>query len=442
VPEARGWPGEPGIPPAAPAVCNTIFAAPGKPILCLPIRRRGSRLAGRYPLVAEWLVPSATIVIGIFSLPIWVYLLFARGGFWRLRAFNVDRKEIPGPSEWPRVLTIVPARNEAEAIGQAVTSLLQQEYAGEFSVVVVDDHSEDGTAEIAQCTAIENNATDRVTIRKAETLPPSWTGKLWALNQGIGNVVGCPPVFYWFTDADIVHAPDTLRRLVGIAEQNQLDLASLMVLLQAKTLPERALIPPFLYFFLKLYPPRWIADSNARTAGAAGGCILLRNSALELIGGLTAIRDEVIEDCALARHVKRSGGRIWMGLTQKSVSLREYASFQEIRDMIARTAFTQLSYSGPLLSGALAGMFLTYLAPIVLLFMHPTEARLLGLAAWTMMSFSYFPTVRFYRLSPLWTPLLPLAAAFYSYATWVSAVRFWLGRGGRWKGRAQAPRPV
>jgi hopene-associated glycosyltransferase HpnB len=228
--------------------------------------------------------------------------------------------------------------------------------------------------------------------------------------------------------------------LVARAEQNKLDLASFMVLLQAKTLPERALIPAFLFFFLKLYPPRWTADANSSTAGAAGGCLLLRRESLERLGGFPAIRSEVIDDCALARAVKRSGGKIWMGLTRASVSLRAYRSFSEIRDMIARTAFTQLRYSTLLLAGTLAGMFFTYLAPVALLFVHDPAPRILGLTTWLLMSVSFLPTARFYRVSPVWAPLLPLTALFYSYSTWLSAVRYWLGHGGQWKGRSQAHR--
>lgn len=213
-----------------------------------------------------------------------------------------------------------------------------------------------------------------------------------------------------------------------------------MVMLQTRTLPERALIPPFLYFFLKLYPPSWIADTDARTAGAAGGCILLRRSTLERIGGLARIRGEVIDDCALAQAVKKNGGRVWMGLTRMSVSLRVYGSFGQIRDMIARTAFTQLRCSVLVLLGTFVGMFFTYIAPVVVFSARDSIARILGAAAWALMSVSFLPMVRFYRLSPLWAPLLPLAAIFYSYATWLSAVRYWHGRGGQWKGRAQAPR--
>jgi hopene-associated glycosyltransferase HpnB len=212
-----------------------------------------------------------------------------------------------------------------------------------------------------------------------------------------------------------------------------------MVLLRAESDAEKLLIPPFLYFFLKLYPPRGIADVNARTAGAAGGCVLLRRSALERIGGLEAIRSEVIDDCALARAVKRSGGRIWMGVTRASVSLRSYGNFPEIRDMIARTAFTQLRYSVLLMLGTLLGMLLTYVAPVALVFAKSIFATICGAAAWVLMTCSFIPTLWHFRRSRYWAPLLPIAALFYSYATWISAVRYWRGHGGQWKGRTQAP---
>lgn len=332
----------------------------------------------------------------------------------------------------------MPARNEAETIARAVASLAKQEYPGTLRIVIVDDHSEDATSDLAKAAAQEAGAADRVEIMRAAALQSGWTGKLWALQQEIENNPQDSPEYFWFTDADIVHAPDTLARLVSRAEQQHSDLASLMVLLQAKSLPERLLMPPFLYYFLMLYPPKWISDNQAKTAGAAGGCILLRRTALERIGGFAAIRAEVIDDCALARAVKRIGGTVWMGLTRKSVSLREYRTFGEVRDLIARTAFTQLKYSPLLLLGTLAGMLLTYVAPVVLTFHPQPVVWRLGLAAWLLMALTYLPTARFYGLSPLWAPLLPVAAAFYSYATWLSALRYWLGRGGQWKGRAQA----
>ena len=426
-------------------------------------------------------MPLALNIVAAVSLAIWLYLLFARGFFWRLRPFDDDRAQHELLSAWPRVAVVVPARNEASTIRQCLTSLLQQNYPGELSVVVVDDHSEDGTAQIAQQTVSELAAESRVIIYPASTLPAGWTGKLWALNEGVSaagrgvrrgglrpsSATNEPsqPTYYWFTDSDIVHAPGTLQRLVSRAERGQLDLTSLMVLLQAKTLPERVLIPAFLFFFLKLYPPRWTADRASPAAGAAGGCILLRRDTLERIGGFAAIRNEVIDDCALARAVKvaqalqpvlrrfplsnvqaptpdhetsATVGRLWMGLTRQSISLREYRTFGEIRDMIARTAFTQLRYSTLLLLGTLVGMLLTYAAPVALLFAPGLTPRILSACAWTLMSLLYLPTIRFYRLSPLWAPLLPLSAAFYCYATLLSAVRYHLGRGARWKGRSQA----
>jgi len=385
-------------------------------------------------------VPSVALILAVLTFLIWIVLTFFRGAFWQLRTFDDDIAPHQSPRVWPRVVCVMPARNEAKTIARAVASLARQEYPGELHIVIVDDHSGDATADLARNAAQEAGAGERVRILRAEALQSGWTGKLWALQHGVASCEGDTPEFFWFTDADIVHAPDTLARLVSRAEQQRLDLVSLMVLLQAKSFAERLLIPPFLYFFLKLYPPRWIADTKARMAGAAGGCILLRRTALERAGGFAAIRGQVIDDCALARAVKRSGGAIWMGLTRKSLSLRAYQTLGEIRDLIARTAFTQLKYSSLLLAATLAGMLLTYVAPMVLAF-HPRPAVWrMGLAAWLLMAVTYLPTVRFYGLSPLWAPFLPAAAAFYSYATWLSAVRYWLGHGGQWKGRAQAAR--
>jgi hopene-associated glycosyltransferase HpnB len=222
-----------------------------------------------------------SIYPAVIPFAIWLYLLLARGNFWKLREDEIA----PKPREyWPGVVAVVPARNEAETISRAIVSVASQDYPGAFEIIVVDDQSEDGTAALARQAAVESGAAQRVTVHSVPALPPGWTGKLWALNEGVSVAAEKAPEFFWFTDADVVHAPDTLRRLVFRAERDSLDLASLMVLLQAKTFPERLLIPPFLYFFLMLYPPRWIADPKARTAGAAGGCILLRRSAIERIG--------------------------------------------------------------------------------------------------------------------------------------------------------------
>jgi hopene-associated glycosyltransferase HpnB len=381
-------------------------------------------------------VPLNPNFLAAIPLAIWLYLLLARGGFWRLSEDKIEPRRL---EDWPHVVAVVPARNEAATISQAISSLAKQDYPGEFSIVVVDDHSDDGTATFAQQTANEFGESRRVTIRAAASLAPGWTGKLWALNEGISATSEKGVEFFWFTDADIEHAPDTLRRLVFRAEKNSLDLTSLMVLLQANTFAERLLIPAFLYFFLLLYPPRWIADPNASTAGAAGGCILLRRNVLAPIGGIASIRGEVIDDCALARAVKKNGGKIWMGLTRVSVSLRGYGTFAEIRDLIARTAFTQLHYSFAFLAVALAGLFGTFLLPWILFFAYPGEAWLLVDTAIALMTATFLLTVRFYNLSAAWALTLPFAAVFYGYATCVSVVRYWLGRGGQWKGRAQAP---
>jgi hopene-associated glycosyltransferase HpnB len=415
-------------------------------------------------------VLNPALLIAALSLVIWLYLLVARGNFWNLRTFDDDNATHPTPPTWPAVTAIIPARDEAETIAQTIASLTQQNYPGKFSIVVVDDHSEDATPKLAQ-SAVNPNKVE-IVVLSAPPLPPGWTGKLSALNAGIlhatrgGAASAVPqsdavngalapaasaPAYLWFTDADIVHAPDTLTRLVARAEQNHLDLTSLMVLLRAETLPERFLIPPFLFLFLMLYPPARIANPKSRIAGAAGGCILLRSDALDRIGGLAAIRSEVIDDCALARAVKNSNAatnstsssvpktKIWMGVTRKSRSLRAYATFAEIRDMIARTAFTQLRYSSLLLIGTLLGLAITYLAPFALLFAHDTAARLLALTTWLIMSLLFLPTVRFYRISTHWAATLPAAATFYAAATFLSALRYWTNRGAQWKGRSQAP---
>jgi hopene-associated glycosyltransferase HpnB len=381
-------------------------------------------------------VPLTPTVIATIPLAVWIYLFFARGNFWNLREDTDEAKPL---DRWPRVITIVPARNEADTITRSVASLAKQDYPGEFSVIVVDDHSQDATAAFALKAAEGSGAARRIAVHSATDLPQGWTGKVWAMNEGVHAAVDKAPDFFWFTDADIEHAPDTLRRLVARAEADSLGLTSLMVLLQAKTFSERLLIPPFLYFFLMLYPPQWIADPKSRTAGAAGGCILLRRSALERIGGLIAIRNEVIDDCALASAIKKSGGKIWMGLTRTSVSLRSYSTFHEIRDLIARTAFTQLRYSFFLLFATLVALFATYILPWISFFQGEDPAWFLAATAACLMTVSFGVTVRFYSLSFLWALTLPFAAIFYGYATCVSAARYWLGRGGQWKGRAQAP---
>ncbi len=420
----------------------------------------GTILAGT---VVSGTVLAGTILAAITT-AIWLYLFLFRGQFWRLSNFDADHAKFPDPQIFPRVHAVVPARNEAETIAATIAALLKQNYSGEFSVTVVDDHSEDQTAQLAEQAAKSSGTTNadylgerrgrglrhNFSTISAEPLQPGWTGKLWALNEGMAKSLehenpenpNSLPDYFWFTDADITHAPDTLTRLVARAETEHLDLTSLMVLLKSETLAEKFLIPPFLYFFLQLYPPRWIASKNSRTAGAAGGCILIRASTLEKIGGLASIRHAVIDDCALAAAVKKSGGRLWMGVTRSSQSLRSYKSLAEIRDMIARTAFTQLRYSAPILLATLVALLISYIAPVALLFSPSPISRVLAAITTFLMLVTFLPAARYYRQSPLWAFTLPAAALVYAYATLLSAVRYWTGRGGQWKGRAQAPRSL
>jgi len=380
------------------------------------------------------------ILFSLTTFTIWLVLFFAWGNFWRIWESDFDRAQIPVLRIWPTVTAVIPARNEAVSIAEAVRALAAQNYAGKFSIIIVDDHSEDRTSELARNAAREAGSGFPICVLSAPELASGWTGKLWALNAGVLESSKSAPQFLWFTDADVIHAPETLQRLVSCAEIGKLDLTSLMVHLNAQTLAERLLIPPFLYLFLMLYPPKWIADRHARTAGAAGGCIVLRRTALERIGGLGAIRGEIIDDCALARAVKKSGGKIWMGLTRASRSLRSYGNLSEIRDMIARTAFTQLKYSALFLVGTMLGLALTFLLPVILAFSTDIRVWPFALAAWCLMTASFLPAVSYYRLRPIWALLLALAVFVYGYATCLSAVRYWLGRGGQWKGRAQARR--
>ena len=323
---------------------------------------------------------------------------------------------------------IIPARNEATYIGRALDSL-----AG-MHVIVVDDNSSDATAEIAR----QHGAT----VVSGRPLPPGWTGKLWAMSQGVEVAAAGHPDYLLLTDADIVHGPGIISSLVTKAELDGFDLVSLMVLLRTESFAEKALIPAFVFFFLMLYPPSWIENPRRRTAGAAGGCMVIRREALERIGGIEAIRGELIDDCALARAVKRSGGRVWLGLTRDSRSIREYEGFGEIWRMISRTAFTQLRYSLLLLCAAIIGLVVAFLMPPVLALTFRPRVAFLGLAAWLGISIAYSPMLRFYRRSILWAPALPLIAMFYAGATLDSAIRYWTGRGGAWKGRTQAVKPA
>lgn len=377
------------------------------------------------------------LLIALAAIPvlIWIYLLIARGEFWRVSRHLVPDTIQIAPAK--RVIAVIPARNEAAVIGHALESLFAQELPGSLHIVVVDDGSSDGTAEIATGTAKSIDKAAALTIVDGQALQPGWTGKLWALSQGVVCGELLAPDYFLFTDADIRHGPEAVSQLLAMAEARHYDLASYMVKLACVSTAEKALIPAFVFFFLKLYPPSWIASERSKTAGAAGGCILIRADVLNKIGGIARIKNEVIDDCALARAVKNSGGRIWMGLTAGSESIRSYGSLSEIGSMISRTAFNQLHHSSVLLAAAISGLFLTYLLAPLLLFTGKAIPMSLGFAAWLLMSICYLPMVRFYRRSVAWSIALPPIALFYLCATIDSAVRYWRGRGGEWKGRFQ-----
>lgn len=368
---------------------------------------------------------------------IWLYLLLARGGFWRIGKMIAP---VAAPEPGRRLAVIIPARNEAAVIVRSIASLLESADES-LHIFLVDDSSSDGTAQIARQAAASMGKLASLTVLQGQPLPPGWSGKLWAVSQGVAAARDFAPDFLLLSDADIVHSPATIPSLRDLAESGGYDLVSFMVKLHCRGLAEKLLIPAFVFFFFKLYPPAWIADSRRAAAGAAGGCLLIRPQALARAGGMEAIRGEIIDDCALASAVKRSGGRVWLGLTEESASIRPYGSFAEIGGMISRSAFNQLHHSVLLLVGAVVGLAVTYLLPPALLFSRHLAPVALGAMGWAAMTAAYLPMVRFYRLNPLWALTLPLAALFYMGATLHSAVKFWLGRGGEWKGRAQDRTP-
>jgi len=372
--------------------------------------------------------------VAILVLLIWLCLFFRRAGFWQVNRFFL-------PSDLSTaerlVAVIIPARNEADVIGRAVTSLLKQSFASRIHILVVDDNSADRTAAVTHEAAEALGARTLLTVIRGSELPAGWTGKVWAMHQGWFAAREMRPDYLLLTDADIEHAPDNLARLIAQAERGPYDLASLMVELRCETLAEKFLIPAFVYFFFLLYPPARVADPRSRVAGAAGGCVLLRPDALEKAGGFEAIRGEIIDDCSLAAAVKLSGGRLWLGVSQQTRSIRGYGSFASIRNMIARTAFNQLRHSAALLIGCVVGMLLTFVIPLAVVWSSDQTTGWIAAAACTLMFATYVPTLRLYRVNILSAVTLPFAALFYLLATIHSAVNFWRGQGGTWKGRAQ-----
>ncbi|HEV2242784.1 MAG TPA: glycosyltransferase [Streptosporangiaceae bacterium] len=393
---------------------------------------------------------AAACVLAVIA---WAYLLAGHGGYWRtdqrLPAARAD------PAAWPRVVAVVPARNEAAVLPATLPTLLAQEYPGAFEVVLVDDESSDQTADVATLIGREaargglvGSAADgaRLRVVPGRRPPPGWAGKVWAMDQGV-RAVG-DAAYVLFTDADIAYRPGTLAALVRAAEADDRALVSQMALLRADTRWERLLVPAFVYFFAQLYPFGRVNRPGGRTAAAAGGCMLVRRGALEAAGGLERIRGARIDDVALGRLLKRAAApaRCWLGLSTDVMSIRPYPDLSELWNMIARSAYTQLRYSPVVLTATVVGLLWLYALPPAaalggLAWLAAgggaTAAWLAGagLAGWAVMTVSYLPMVRLYRLSPARAPSLPVIAMMYAAMTADSARRYYAGRGGQWKGR-------
>ncbi|MDB5072865.1 MAG: hopene-associated glycosyltransferase HpnB [Candidatus Eremiobacteraeota bacterium] len=403
----------------------------------------------------------------------WIGLVIARGRFWDASADGLRpgggalargapgaapggevgpapdsvaqaaRGDEAGPA--PFVHVVVPARNEADVIAQTLGSLLAQNYPGPFAITLIDDGSEDCTGDTARATIAAHGAEPRARVLAGQPRPAGWTGKVWALAEGVAaaRASGAQPAYWWFTDADVEHDPGTLARLVATAVRDDRALVSQMVALHCSSSSERLLIPAFVFFFRTLYPFAWVNDDRRSTAAAAGGCVLLSDDALRRIGGIERIKGELIDDCALAAAVKRDGGGLWLGLATRSRSVRPYRSFETIWSMVARTAFTQLCYSPMLLAGTVAGMLLLYYVPVAATVAGVRRRRfdiaLPGALAWTVMALAYAPTLRLYGVPRRNAVMLPFAALLYTGMTVDSARRHLRGAGGAWKGRTFVP---
>ncbi|NEB58994.1 glycosyltransferase [Streptomyces diastaticus] len=386
---------------------------------------------------------SVVTVVSALSLAAWLWLLLARGFFWRTDVRLPAREE---PDVWPAVCVVVPARDEAAVLPASLPSLLAQDYPGRAEVFLIDDGSTDGTGELA-CELARRHEGLPLTVASPGEPPAGWTGKLWAVRHGIGLARAREPEYLLLTDADIAHAPDSLRALVSAAGAGGFDVVSQMARLRVESLWERLVVPAFVYFFAQLYPFRWIGGGRAgsagkkgtRTAAAAGGCVLLRTKAAERARIPDAIRHAVIDDVALARAVKGAGGRVWLGLAERVDSVRPYPRLHDLWRMVSRSAYAQLRHNPLVLAGTVAGLALVYLVPpgAVLFGLAAGQGTvaLLGGAAWLVMAGSYLPMLGYYG-QPWWAaPLLPFTAFLYLLMTVDSAVQHYRGRGAAWKGR-------
>jgi len=363
--------------------------------------------------------------LGLISLLAWVGVLLRSGRPWEMRPIAEEDPAPPDPASWPGVVIVVPARNESLSLARTLPALAAQDYPGNWKIVVVDDRSTDGTADAAKA-----HGGDRSSVRRGSELPEGWVGKVWAMHQG---VEGAAEPYILLTDADILHAPSSLRRLVAESERGGLALNSRMARLRCESPAERLLIPAFVWFFTLLYPLRRVNAPADPVAAAAGGCVLLRREALEKAGGFASIRGEIIDDVNLARRIKGAGGALRLSLSREDVrSLREYETLGPIWKMVRRTAFTELRHSWVRVIGTLLSISLMFLVPplltaagaaLAIFDRRSLGACAAGLSAWALMAALYRPAARFFGLSGFrgWT--LPLIGALYGLMTLDSALR-------------------
>ena len=389
--------------------------------------------------------------LALAALGAWLVLLLARGGFWRTDVRLPAIDPAAPPSEWPALAVVVPARNESAVLPRTLPALLEQDYPGELHVILVDDESDDATAETARAIGADAGASDRLTVIRNEPRPPAWMGKTWAMHAGVMAASNGNPDFVLLTDADIRHPPDSAKTLVAAAIHHDLDLVSQMAMLRVTSVWDHLLIPAFVMFFGMIYPFRWSNDPKHAAAAAAGGCMLVRAGALACAGGIESIAGAVIDDCALARRIKDhgrpSGGKTWLGLSREVRSVRRYRGLNEIWSMVTRSAYAQLDFAAWRLAGTVVGLLLVFVWPPVATILGvlavvgampiAPSALLLasGLAAWMLMAASLVPMLRWYRSTAILAPMLPITAALYTAMTVDSARLHWSGQGGRWRGR-------
>ncbi len=435
-------------------VANSAIRVTSPKIECIAGSRRGDRRRpaadSRHTELPEAAVLTFCLLTSAAAVA-WLYLLALHGGYWR----TSHRLPPVTPARLPAVTAVIPARNEADMLPGCLPSLLCQDYAGPLTVIVVDDDSSDGTAKIAAELG-DTAGGAALTVVAGRPTPDGWAGKVWAMSEGV-RAAGPAAEYLLFTDADISFAPGALARLARAAAAGDFAMVSQMALLRAVSRWEKLLIPAFVYFFAQLYPFPRVSRQRSRTAAAAGGCMLVRADALAAAGGLARISGARIDDVALGTLLKRAGGRCWLGLTAEVVSERPYDRLADIWNMVARSAYTQLRHSLAATAGAVLGLAWLYLLPpaaaisglIMLGAGGPTvghsAGRLplwlacAGLAGWLVMTVTYLPMVRFYRLRPMRAASLPLIAALYAAMTADSARRHHRGRGGEWKGRTIGP---